>query len=239
MVSRAFPSAAAPGEVIKALEVVWKVSAAANSLEGEIAHQTRKLEALERRGRALRAEIGRKVEELAQDESKALRDAATFAEEEAQAKRELTQAQASAREHLAAADHAEKIGKGSRTLFERAGAARVIIDVKAAWVENRRQRREDHEKTASSLRSQIEDLRGQLTRYAGAVEDDLNAGREKIASKSREGLSYERQFQENCETVISNLRGRPEVRELLIQLGEAAPPPSHQAKRPSKLPQAL
>lgn len=239
MVSRAFPGAAAPAEVIKALETVWKVSAAANSLEGEIAHQTRKLEALERRGRALRAEIGRKVEELAQDESRALRDAATFAEEETQAKRELAQAQASAREHLAAADHAEKIGKGSRTLYERAGAARAIIDVKAAWVENRRLRRVDHEKTASSLRGQIEDLRGQLTRYAGAVEDDLNAGREKIASKSREGLAYERQFQENCEIVISNLRGRPEVRELLVQLGEAAPLPSLKAKRPSKLPQAL
>src|SRR5690606_9201970 len=161
-----------------------------------------------------------------QDESKALRDAANFAEEESHAKRELTQAQASAREHLAAADHAEKIGKGSRTLFERAGAARAIIDVKAAWVENRRVRREEYEKTAAALRSQIEDLRGQLTRYAGAVEDDLNAGREKIATKSREGLSYERQFQDCCEIVISALRGRPEVRELLVQLGEAAPLPS-------------
>lgn len=239
MMSRAFPGAAAPAEVMQALESVWKVAAAANSLEGEIAHQTRKLEALERRGRALRAEIGRKVEELAQDESRALRDAANFAEEESQAKRELTQAQSAAREHLAAADHAEKIGKGSRTLYERAGAARALIDVKANWVENRRQRREEHEKTAVALRSQIEDLRGQLTRYAGAVEDDLNAGREKIASKSRQGLAYEREFLEKCEVVIGSLRGRPEVRELLVELGEAEPLPSPKTKRPSKLPRAL
>jgi serine/threonine-protein kinase len=218
---------------------VWKVSAAANSLEGEIAHQTRKLEALERRGRALRAEIGRKVEELAQDESRALRDAANFAEEEAQAKREYAKAQADAREHLAAADHAEKIGKGSRTLFERAGAARALIDVKANWVENRRNRREEHEKTAAALRSQIEDLRGQLTRYAGAVEDDLNAGREKIASKSRQGLAYEREFHDKSEVVLSSLRGRPEVRELLVELGEAPPLPSLKVKRASKLPKAL
>jgi eukaryotic-like serine/threonine-protein kinase len=239
MVSRAFPGAAASAEVTKALQTVWEVSALANSLEGEIAHQTRKLEALERRGRALRAEIGRKVEELAQDESKALRDAATYAEEEAQAKRELAQAQASAREHIAAADHAEKIGKGSRTLYERAGAARALIDVKAAWVENRRKRREEHEKVASDLRSQIEDLRGQLTRYAGAVEDDLNAGREKVAAKSREGLAHEKRFTECCEIVMSSLRGRPEVRELLIELGEAAPLPSQPSKRPSRLPRAL
>jgi serine/threonine-protein kinase len=239
MVSRAFPGAAAPPEVLKSLGTVWEVSASANSLEGEIAHQTRKLEALERRGRALRAEIGRKVEELAQDESKALRDAATYADEEAQAKRELAQAQASAKEHIAAADHAEKIGKGSRTLFERAGAARALIDVKAAWVENRRKRREEHEKVASDLRTQIEDLRGQLTRYAGAVEDDLNAGREKVASKSREGLAFEKKFMENCEVVIASLRGRPEVRDLLVELGEAAPLPIATQKKPSRLPRAL
>src|SRR5690606_32803157 len=122
---------------------VWSVSQKANSLEGEIASQTRKLEALERRGRALRAEIGRKVEELAQDESKALRDAATFAEEEATAKKELADTQARAKEHIAAADHAEKLGQGTRTLFERAGAARALIDVKVNWLDNRRKRRED------------------------------------------------------------------------------------------------
>jgi serine/threonine-protein kinase len=230
MLSRAFPGAAAPDGVVKALHIVWDVTAKANSLEGEIAHQTRKLEALERRGRALRAEIGRKVEELAQDESKALRDAATFAEEEAQARRELAQAQASAKEHIAAADHAERLGKGSRTLFERAGAARALIDVKANWVDNRHNRCDEHEKTAAALRSQIEELRGQLTRYAGAVEDDLNSGREKIAEKSRKGLEYEKRFMEACETVISSVRGRPEVRELLVELGEAAPLPSQRPK---------
>lgn len=226
MVSRVFPAETAPDEVKNALSTVWQVSQAANSLEGDIANQTRKLEALERRGRALRAEIGRKVEELAQDESRALRDAAHFAEEEEQAKKELADAQAAAREHVAAADHAEKLGQGSRTLFERAGAARALVDVKANWVSNRQRRRNDHEKAAADLRGQIDDLRGQLTRYAGAVEDDLNSGREKVATKSREGLSYERKFQQSSEVVIAALRGRPEVRELLVELGEAAPLPS-------------
>jgi serine/threonine-protein kinase len=238
MCGRVFPGAAAPEAVTAALQVVWQVAAAASSLEGEVAHQTRKLESLEKRGRALRAEIGRKVEELAQDESRALRDAATYAEEEAHGKRELVQAQTSAREHLAAADHAEKIGKGSRTLFERAGAARALVDVKANWVENRRKRREEHEKSATDLRAQIEDLRAQLTRYSGAVEDDLNAGREKVAAKSREGIIHEQKFLQNSETVIAALRGRPEVRQLLIELGEAAPTPTVRLK-PSTPPPKL
>jgi len=223
MVTRTFPPGAIPEEVQKALTQLWDVTAKANSLEGEIASHTRKLEALEKRGRALRAEIGRKVEELAQEESKALREAAAYGDEEGQARKEWTQVQATAREHIAAADHAEKLGQGSRTLYERAGAARALVDVKANWVENRKRRREARESAAADLRKQIDDLRAQLSRYAEAVEDDLNTGREKIATKTREGLTYERLFQESASTLLANLRGRPEIRELLVEVGEAAP----------------
>ena len=80
MVSRAYPSANAPPEITQGLSSIWEVAAKANHLEGEVASHTRKLEALERRGRALRAEIGRKVEELAHEESRVLREAAAYAE---------------------------------------------------------------------------------------------------------------------------------------------------------------
>ena len=71
------------------------------------------------------------------------------------------------------------------------------------------------------------------------MEDDLNAGREKVAAKSREGLAFEKRFLECSEIVIASLRGRPEVRELLVELGEAAPLPSQAAKKQSVLPKAL
>lgn len=225
MVSRAFSPGALSDELNKALRLVWEVSAQANGLEGEIASHTRKLEALERRGRALRAEIGRKVEELAQEESKALREAAAYGEEEAQARKELVQAQTTAREHVAAADHAEKLGQGSRTLFERAGAARALVDAKAHWADSRKLRRVAREQAAADLRRQIDELRAQLARYAEAVEEDLNTGREKIAAKTREGLALEKQFQEASGTLMATLRGRPEVRDMLVELGEVAPLP--------------
>src|SRR6185503_9472968 len=101
--------------------------AKANGLEGEVASHTRKLEALERRGRALRAEIGRKVEELAQEESRSLRDAAAYAEEEETARRELTRAEQTAREKVAAADQADRGGRGTRQIFEQAGAAVALV----------------------------------------------------------------------------------------------------------------
>jgi len=233
MVSRTFAAGAVPEEVQKSLRTVWDVSAQANTLEGEIASHTRKLEALERRGRALRAEIGRKVEELAQEESKALREAAAYGEEESQARKELVQVQMTAREHIAAADHAEKLGQGSRTLYERAGAARALIDAKGHWADSRKVRRVAREQAATDLRRQIDELRAQLGRYAEAVEEDLNTGREKVAGKTREGLAYERQFLESSAVLVANLRGRPEVRDLMVDLGEVAPIPQLPSQRAS------
>jgi len=233
MVSRTFAAGAVPEEVQKSLRTVWDVSAQANTLEGEIASHTRKLEALERRGRALRAEIGRKVEELAQEESKALREAAAYGEEESQARKELVQVQTTAREHIAAADHAEKLGQGSRTLYERAGAARALIDAKGHWADSRKVRRVAREQAATDLRRQIDELRAQLGRYAEAVEEDLNTGREKVAGKTREGLAYERQFLESSAVLVANLRGRPEVRDLMVDLGEVAPIPQLPSQRAS------
>src|SRR5271166_4390552 len=53
MVSRAYPGVNAPPEVQSALSQSWDLAARATRLEGEVASHTRKLEALERRGRAL------------------------------------------------------------------------------------------------------------------------------------------------------------------------------------------
>jgi serine/threonine-protein kinase len=93
MLTRAYPAGNAPTEITQALATVWDVAAKASALEGEVASHTRKLEALERRGRALRAEIGRKVEELAHEESRVLREAAVYGEEEAAAKQEVARAE--------------------------------------------------------------------------------------------------------------------------------------------------
>src|SRR5215467_3697828 len=122
MVSRAYPAGNAPPQIQKALASAWDLAARATKLEGEVASHTRKLESLERRGRALRAEIGRKVEELAHEESRVLREAAAYAEEEASARTELTRAEQNARERVAIAEQAERTGQGTRAIYEAAGA---------------------------------------------------------------------------------------------------------------------
>jgi len=116
MIARAYPSGNADAEVTRAMQRAWELAAKANGLEGEIASHTRRLEALERRGRALRAEIGRKVEELAQEESRTLRDVSAFQEEETAARIELEKAEESARDLKVKADGAGN--DGTRDLFE-------------------------------------------------------------------------------------------------------------------------
>jgi eukaryotic-like serine/threonine-protein kinase len=222
MVSRAHPSGSVPAEVSAALAALWDVAAKANSLEGEVASHTRKLEALERRGRALRAEIGRKVEELAQEESRGLREAAGYGEEEEAARREVLRAEQVAKEKVAQADQADRAGQGTRAIFETAGAALAMVEAKRQWLQTREVRRSGREAHARDLRRQIEELRGQLARYAEALEEDLASGREKVAARAREGLKYEKAFTDASAILLAHLKGKPECRDLLNEL--IAPP---------------
>ena len=226
MLTRAYPSGNAPPEIAQALTTIWDVAAKASALEGEIASHTRKLEALERRGRALRAEIGRKVEELAHEESRVLREAAAYAEEEAAAKQELTRAEQAARERVSIADQAERSGQGNRQIFEAAGAAAAMVEAQRQWLKTREVRRSGREATAADLRRQIEELRSQLARYAEALEEDLNSGREKVALRTREGLKFEKTFVDAFSMLTNHLKGRPECRDLMNELnagsGEAS-----------------
>jgi len=222
MVSRAYPSGNTPPDVAQALATIWDVAAKASALEGEVASHTRKLEALERRGRALRAEIGRKVEELAHEESRVLREAAAYAEEEEHARRELARAQQVAAEKQAVAEHADRAGQGTRAIYEASGAATAMVEAQKQWLKTRQERRSGREATAQDLRRQIEELRGQLSRYAEALEEDLHSGREKVAARTREGIKYEKSFTDSFTLLINHLKAKPECRDLMNELTASA-----------------
>jgi serine/threonine-protein kinase len=68
------------------------------------------------------------------------------------------------------------------------------------------------------LRRQIEELRSQLSRYAEALEEDLASGREKVSARTREGLAFEKAFMEVTTALVAHLKGKPECRDLLMEL---------------------
>lgn len=227
MVSRAYPGGAAPSDVQAALNKAWELAAKASRLEGEVASQTRQLESLERRGRALRAELGRKVEELAHEESRAIREAAA-AQEEASRVRE--QVQAAERSAATARTQADQASAGSnaatlRQLFERAGAAGALLDARREQLVGLDRSAGEKDAQARDLRRQIDELKAQLSRYADALEEDLSGGRGRVTVKTREGVEFEKAFSECSQLLIAHLKPKAEVRELMQEvLGGMAQP---------------
>jgi len=230
MVSRAYPAGNATPEVTNALAQAWDLAARANRLEGEVASYTRKLEAQERRGRALRAEIGRKVEELAHEESRVLREAAADGEDVEKVRAELLQAERAAVAARQIADNALRQGAYDPSIFERAGAAAATAQAKREQLGRYEHKKNVREATARDLRRQIEDLRAQLARYAEALEEDLAQSREKVAARTREGLAFEKAFAEVSNTMLNNLRNKPECRDLVTELLNAPSSPEGEAK---------
>jgi serine/threonine-protein kinase len=226
MVSRAYSSGNVPPEMAAHLAKAWDLASRANKLEGEVASHTRKLEALERRGRALRAEIGRKVEELAHEESRVLREAAADGEDVEKVRSELVTAEKAAAAARQLADAAMRQGSADPGVFERAGAAGATAQAKREQLGRYEAKKNAREATARDLRRQIEELRGQLARYAEALEEDLASGREKVAQRTREGLGFEKAFSDASNALLSHLRNKPECRDLVTELLNASSTPT-------------
>jgi serine/threonine-protein kinase len=220
MVSRAYPSGNGPAEVHAAVQQAWDLAAKATRLEGEVASHTRKLESLERRGRALRAEIGRKVEELAHEESRVLREVAQERQEAARLREQLTVAERNLQTARAQADQAAQAPANPqlRAIFERSGAAHALVDARRQQLTEREQVAAVKDAQAKDLRRQIEELRAQLSRYAEALEEDLTTGRQKVGVRTREGVALERGFSEVTTLLLTHLKGKAEARELLDEL---------------------
>jgi serine/threonine-protein kinase len=221
MLARAYPNGRVPEELQHANDQLWEVSARASRLEGELASHQRKLDAIERRGRALRAEIGRKVEDLAEEESRTLRDAAAerdrIAKLAQRIERERALYEQSAREVHALERSAGDLARW-RAAFEAATAGKSKADVLSEVVGDSDRRAQAKEKSAQDLRRQIDELRAQLQRYGDALENDLAAGRERIATRVREALMFEKTFTESSALLLNHLRGRPECAELLEEM---------------------
>jgi eukaryotic-like serine/threonine-protein kinase len=219
--ARAYPNGRVPPELQSAIDTLWEMASKASRLEGELASQSRKLDATERRGRALRAELGRKVEELATEESRALREASDWRERIRAVEGDLRKAQTERESAERKAREAENRGGEVRTLrqvFEAAGAARAKVEACQLHSDSHLAYATRHEARATELRKQIDDLRNQLQRYSDALENDLITGRDRIAAKVKEALGFEQRFGEASTTLARHLRERPECRDMIEEL---------------------
>ncbi|MCL2777312.1 MAG: protein kinase [Polyangiaceae bacterium] len=220
MVSRVYAADSLPTEVHAALTQSWDLASRAARLEGEVASHTRMLESLERRGRALRAEIGRKVEELAHEESRALRDAASEQHEVTRLAALVQVAERAAGVAKEQADEATHLNTSSllRAVYERSGATSAMLEARREALTLCQQKAHIKDAHAKELRRQIDELRAQLARYAEALEEDLAAAREKVTSRTREGIALEKSFCDVSNLLLNHLKPKPEVRDLVAEL---------------------
>ncbi len=225
MVARAYPASDPPPDVGHALDEAWRLASRASRLEGEVASLLRKLEALEKRGRALRAEIGRKVEELAHEESRVLRDASAEGEIVSALRDKMAQGErliAQARAQVEAAERSGVQGAALKPLYMQLGGAQSAVEARRELLTEHEARANRKDGQARDLRRQIEELRGQLSRYAEAMEEDLSQGRERVSARTREGIGFEKAFAEASDVLLRHLRGRPECRDLFEELAREA-----------------
>ena len=220
MLARAYPNGRVPDDLQQGGDQLWEVSARASRLEGELSSHQRKLDAVERRGRALRAEIGRKVEELAEEESRTLREAAAERERSMRVKTRIDQERVLYEQSSKETILHERAGDGARwrVSFEAATASRSKAEVLTDVLADHDRRATQKERSAQDLRRQIDELRAQLQRYGDALENDLAAGRERIASRVKEALGYEKSFTDSSALLLNHLKGRPECSELLEEM---------------------
>jgi hypothetical protein len=219
--ARSYPNGKPPQEIQEATDALWDLALRAARLEGELASHSLKLEATERRGRALRAEMGRKVEELAAEESRSLREAADWRDRAKKVEgtcSDSKQALEEATRKANAKDVPNLELPKLKSVFENLGAARATLEANQRAYDFQVGHATEREKQASDLRKQIDELRKQLQRYSDALENDLAAGRERIATRVKEALTFERKFDEASTVLLGHLREKPECRDLIEEL---------------------
>jgi hypothetical protein len=221
MLARGYPNGKAPEEIQQAVDTLWDLAARASRLEGELASHTRRLESIRRRGRALRAEIGRKVEGQAADESRALREASAERNQAALYKAKWEKANKVLEESLLLAENVARTGgdlSQLREAFEAVGHARATAAAHESQYLAYTESADKIEAHAANLRKQIEELRGELQHYSDALENDLNAGRELIAKRVESAINYEKKFLDASTQLMNHFRELPECRDLLKEL---------------------
>ena len=224
MASRAFSGQDTPTDLTAALAQTWDLAARASRLEGEVASLTRKIDSLERRGRALRAEIGRKVEDLAAEESRTLRQAKAHAKDADRAKKDFEALQRHSAETRRQADASAAQKEFNPGVYERAGAALAAMTAKAEELGRYEQRQLTCTEQARRLRRQIDQLRAQLDRYFEALEADLSRGREQIVERTQDGLKLEAAFGETSNKLLRDLKDKPECRDLVAEITQDGQP---------------
>jgi serine/threonine protein kinase len=223
MVARAYPTGGVPSEIVTSQNELWKSTAEAARIDGEMSAEARRLEIAEKRSFDFKAQIGRKIEELSREMSKVGREISR-GQEELETKRrqaiELEEQLTMLRSHIEVMERKQVSPEELKRGYERAGSLHAnFIVLKQAIHAMESKILKDMEKN-KQLEESVEYHRGDLENQIGSLEKEIKKARTNVEQKGIEGAKLRKKLIEDATFLVEQLYPKEECRDLFIELEE-------------------
>jgi serine/threonine-protein kinase len=224
MVAKAYPSGGVPQKASDALNNLWRLAASTTRLDVELQLAVKRNEDFQKRGRDFRAQVGRRIEDLAREQSRLKREIATATTDLKRLQADYNQASEelkTARKVIASADKGRDEMTGElRTAYEMAGAAAAKRQSRSEAVAKVEAKIAKWQAECDQIDAQLSEFRNQLDKQSTTAEDDLEEGRKNLAEKLQERDAHAESLAEATEHLVHHFSDRPECKSLVEELAE-------------------
>jgi serine/threonine-protein kinase len=224
MVATAYPIGGVPQRASEALENLWRLAASTTRLDVELLAAGKRNEDLQKQGRDFRAQVGRRIEDLAREQSRLKREIATATTDLQRLQADYNQANEeleTARKVIASADKGrDEMTSELRTAYEMAGAAAAKRQARSEAIKKVEAKIAKWQAECDQIDAQLIEFRSQLDKQSMSGEDDLEEGRKHLAKKLQEREANAASLLEATEYLIDHFSDRPECKSLIDELAE-------------------
>jgi serine/threonine-protein kinase len=221
MVARAYPSGGVPGQIGQQLDELWKTTAAATMVDGELSAEARRLEQVEGKMRDVKAQLGRRIEELSREVSRLQREIEKSQSVLERNRRRVLEAEEELRKERKTIDELELSGADASTLregYERAGAMHANFIARRQHVHEMEQSIVAEREEMHRLDERILTYRGELDAKTDELGRELGRARTAIEGKGLEAASHRKRLIETTSLLVDELYPIEECRELFDEL---------------------
>jgi serine/threonine-protein kinase len=221
MVARAYPDGKAPEDVRARLEHLWQNTAAAAMVEGELAAEARRLEQVEGKLRGIRAQLGRKIEELSREVSRLQREIESSQTVLERSRRRVLEVEEELLRERKSIDELEARGASAARLkeaYERTGAMHANFIARRQQVNEMEQAIINRREEMDRLEERIQTYRRELDGRSDSLSSELTRARDNVEGKGAEAARHRKDLVEAATYLTEQLYPREECREMFDEL---------------------
>jgi serine/threonine-protein kinase len=221
MVARAYPDGKVPEEVSSRIEHLWKNTAAAAMVEGELAADARRLELVEGKMRDIKAQLGRKIEELSREVSRLQREIESSQAVLERSRRRVLEVEEELLRERKVIDELEAQGASAAKLkeaYERTGAMHANFIARRQQVNEMEQAIIGRREEMDRLEERIQTYRRELDGRTDALGVELGRARSNIEAKGVEAARHRKDLFDAAGFLTEKLYPFEECREMFEEL---------------------